>query len=290
MRIMKQIMMVIFAVSMYACGDPSVEIENVEYEPKIAVEGYLFPGEPVSNIKLLRNFPLETSIDSLSLILTPANNSVTAAINGIPLQFDETSGSYYINNLIVENDKNYKLEVNAVIDGKHLYTESETTTPKNGFHVLQKNLGDIKYIMQRANIKFNPAPGTGFYAFSIRAQNATLDNFIYNNPFIPNLERKDVEENFNDYLFQLNLVININSSEGNVVDLDIRELDTWFYTDYQVIVYAGDENFKDYLLTVNRVQQPDGNFIEPEFHFQGDGIGIFGSAVKDTVTFNLIPR
>ena len=193
---MKYIMIVLFAVAFYACGDPTVEIEDVKYEPKITVEGYLYPGETVSNIKLLRNFPLETTIDSLNLILTPQNNSVNASINGVQLNYDETNGIYYNNSLIIENDKIYKLEVSAVIDGKQLYTESETLTPQDGFKVLKKDLGDIKYVVQKANIKFNPAPGTGFYAFSIRPQNATLDNFIYDNPFIPNLKRKDVEEDF----------------------------------------------------------------------------------------------
>jgi hypothetical protein len=54
-------------------------------------------------------------------------------------------------------------------------------------------------------------------------------------------------------------------------------------------VYAGDNNFKDYVLTVSNVQQPDGNFIEPRMYLTGDGIGIFGSAIRDTVTFNLVP-
>ena len=288
MKFMRYIIIAIAAVTLYSCGDPAIEIEEVQYEPKISVEGYLYPGETVNKIKLSRNFPLETTIDSVNLILTPANNSVAASINGVQLLFDETNGWYYNNNLLIENDKAYKLEVSAVIDGRQLFTESETTTPQNGFQLLEKDLGTIKYIQQRANIRFNPAPGTDFYAFSIRAENATLDNFIYNNPYFPNQERKDIEENFNDFLYQMNLVININSID-NIFEYEIRELDTWFFTNYKVIVYGGDENFKDYLLTVNRVQQPDGNFIEPEFHFTGDGIGVFGSAVKDTVTFNLIP-
>lgn len=290
MKFMKFIIIVLFAAGFYSCGDPAVEIEEVNYEPKITVEGYLYPGETVNKIKLSRNFPLEIIIDSVDLILTPGKNSLSASINGVPLQYNEVNGYYFNNNLLIENNKTYKLEVSAFVDGKQLYTESETTTPKSGFQVLEKELGNIKYVQQRANIRFNPAPGTGFYAFSIRAENATLDNFIYDNIYFPNQERKDIEENFNDYLYQMNLIINVNSAEDNIINYEVLELDTWFYTNYRVIVYAGDENFKDYLLTVNRVQQPDGNFIEPEFHFLGDGIGIFGSAVKDTVTFNLLPR
>lgn len=288
MKFVNYVIIVIITAGVYACGDPAVEIEEVVYEPKIVVEGYLYPGETVDKIKLSRNFPLETAIDSANIVLSPGRNSVYAAIDGTPLKYDELNGWYFNENILIENDKSYNLEVSAVIDDKQFYTESTTITPKQGFRILEKDLGNIKYIQERANIRFNPAPGTGFYAFSIRAENASLDNFIYNNPFFPNQERKDIEENFNDFLFQFNLVININSVEDNIFEYEINELDTWFYSDYKVIVYAGDENFKDYLLTVNRVQQPDGNFIEPEFHFNGDGIGVFGSAVKDTVVFNLV--
>ena len=72
--------------------------------------------------------------------------------------------------------------------------------------------------------------------------------------------------------------------------MQVSGFDTWFYANYRVIVYGGDKNFKDYFITAGRVQQFDGNFIEPEFHLTGDGIGVFGSAVRDTVTFSIIPR
>lgn len=74
------------------------------------------------------------------------------------LNYGEANGTYYNNSLLIENDKNYKLEVNAVVDGNQLYTESETIAPKDGFKVLKKDLGDIKYTMQRAHIEFEPGP------------------------------------------------------------------------------------------------------------------------------------
>ena len=35
--------------------------------------------------------------------------------------------------------------------------------------------------------------------------------------------------------------------------------------------------------TYKNVQEFDGNFHEPRINIQGDGIGIFGSAIADTV-------
>ena len=59
--------------------------------------------------------------------------------------------------------------------------------------------------------------------------------------------------------------------------------DLWFYGSYEVIVYAADKNFIDFLRTFDEVQADDGNFNEPAFNIEGDGIGVFGSAIADTV-------
>ena len=289
MNRIKIISMFIALLLVYACGDPVVEINEVEYEPKIVVEGYLYPGETINEIKLMRNFPLETTIDSTGLFLTPGRNSVSASINDEPLLFNENKNYYYNDNITVQHGTPYTIKVSANLEGNDLYAESETLTPTEGFRIINNDLGIVKYRNEKAMIEFNTSPGTGFYVFSIRAVDASVENFIYDNPFFPGLEPQDVADDFDDFLFQLNLILNINSDNGESIFYEISELDTWFYSNYSVIVYGGDENFKDYLLTVNQVQEPDGNFVEPEFHFRGDGIGIFGSAVKDTVTFMLVP-
>jgi hypothetical protein len=56
------------------------------------------------------------------------------------------------------------------------------------------------------------------------------------------------------------------------------------------VVYAFDKNYKDFLITHDQVQEIDGNFHEPEFHFEGDGIGVFGSAIADTVQITVLRR
>jgi len=287
---MKNILLFILGlVLLAACGDPAVDVLTVEYEAKIAVEGYVYPGEQIKDIILTRNFRLEQPIDTSKIILFPAENEVVATINGTPLMFDPISLTYY-SNITAEYNTSYELVVKAKIDGRELETSSVTTTPAPGFDLVQNNLGDVVYRSQPLTFGFSTSPGTDFYTFSIRADNPTLDNFIYDNPYIPNLERKDVEDAFNDYRYQYNLLLNVDSYSAAPIGYEILGLDTWFYTSYTVIVYAGDRNFKDYLLTAKDVQQPDGNFVEPKFHFSGDGIGIFGSAIRDTLTFNLLPQ
>jgi hypothetical protein len=44
-----------------------------------------------------------------------------------------------------------------------------------------------------------------------------------------------------------------------------------------------DKNYREFLQTYNDVQEEDGNFHEAKFNIEGDGIGVFGSVVTDTV-------
>ncbi|HUX61030.1 MAG TPA: hypothetical protein VMV32_06945, partial [Ignavibacteriaceae bacterium] len=128
----------------------------------------------------------------------------------------------------------------------------------------------------------------GFYVFSIVPDSASLSNFIYNNVFRSNLDSAKIANNFNDYKFRHETLNNINSFTSTAYSITLNVRDTWFYSSYTVIAYAGDENFKDYLITAPSVQEFDGNFHQPVQIFNGDGIGVFASAIKDTIRFSII--
>jgi hypothetical protein len=284
----KIIYLIITATVVFSCGDPVVDIAGVSYQPKIVVHGYVYPDEDIKQIRIMRNFPLDRAINPRELILTPGGNGVIAKINEINLQYDPVTQKYYTHSITAQNGASYTLEITAVIDGEQLQTSSITTVPLEGFSLLDTELGTITY-RDPVIFRFTPSTGIDFYAFSIIPDSASVENFIYDNPYIPNLEVEDVDEDLDNFRFQFDVVINANSTPGTIHTYEVHGLDTWFYSSYKVIVYAGDNNFKDYVLTVSNVQQPDGNFIEPRMYLTGDGIGIFGSAIRDTVTFNLVP-
>ena len=261
---MEKITYILIAATIFiiSCGDPEIDISGVAYQPKIVVQGYVYPGEEIKQFRLMRNFPLDRAINFGEFVLTPGGNGVIAKINGVTLQYEPFTQTYYTNNLAVQNDATYTLEVTAVIDGEQLQTSSVTTVPLEGFSLLDINLGTITY-RDPVIFRFTPSPGIDFYAFSIIPDSASVENFIFDNPYLPNLEVEEVEEDLNDYKFQFDVVINANSTPGTIHTYEVHGLDTWFYSSYKVIVYAGDKNFKDYLLTASNVQQPDGNFIDP---------------------------
>lgn len=288
MRSIKILTIFTFTFILTSCGQPDIDITSSVYNPKITVEGYLYCNESVKDIRLSRNFMLNTKHDLNSLVLTPRQNDVVVTINGVPLNFDAEKNSYYNNNILIECGKTYRLDVNAVIDGKQLHTSSATTTPQKGFSVTNNNLGTIRYHQALPIIEYTTSPGVSYYIFSIMPDYASLENFIYDNPYEPNKDTTDLLKDFNSYRFQCAVIKDINPSGGRSFKYSIEGYNSWFYGSYTVTVYAGDNNFGDFLLSSNNVQEMDGNFHEPIQSFEGDGIGVFGSAIKDTVKFVLV--
>ncbi len=277
----------LFAIMITGCGKPGINLNNAPYNPKITVEGYLYPGQTISNIRLMRNFPIGIQLNPQTFFLTPSGNDVTATINGNLLKYDSKSFSYYNNQIKVGYGKRYTLEVYATLDGTKLHTTSTTITPQKGFFVLNKNLGTFKY-GNAITINYMPSPGTGFYAFSIVPDSASTKNFIYDNNLRKNIDSSDVADHLNEFKFRYGTVDNINSLANNTYSFSVSIRNTWFYSAYTVVAYACDDNFKDFVLTAPNVQEIDGNFHEPVETFQGDGIGVFGSAIADTVRYTII--
>ena len=269
------------------CGQSGVNIDNAPYVPKIVVEGYLYCGETVGNIRLMKNFPIGSPVDTSTLYLTPSGNNVQATINGTSLSFDPATQTYFSKQINVGYGQTYTLDVYAEVDGAKLHTTSTTTTPPKGFRIINRNMGSFGYNSPLMSLTFLPSPGTGFYAFSIVPDTATTANFIYNNVFRNNLDSAKVAKNLNNFKFNGAIESGINSYSATAFALPIRSDETWFYGKYTVVGYAGDSNFKDYVLTAPSVQEPDGNFHEPVLIFKGDGIGVFASAIADTATFTI---
>lgn len=289
----------VFISSLFSCGEGTVEIGSNTYEPKIVIEGYLYPGQKIQNIKITRNVPLNTNVDPINLVLNNAEVKLIDLQTGkeFKLTFNSQKLFFEYNgtDLSIGFDKSYKLVVTASIDGKVLTANSITRIPKSGFRIIdelttsqtiayreQNSGGGIKNI----TLAFSPSSGTDFYFFSIVALNASDSSFIYNNPYI-SMKTEDVKKELDRYKYQMRWLQNINSL-GTLIKYDLDWINFWFYGNYRIIVYACDENFRLYVQTYKNVQEFDGNFHEPRINILGEGIGIFGSAIADTVYVKVI--
>jgi len=300
---MKLLNIVVLGLSLIivSCGEGDVSIDPSKYEAKIVIDGYLYPNQLIDRIKITRNLPIGTNISKSDLAISDAmveitDLNVTPNVT-LPLRFNPDSLYYYDdgNNITIQNGGQYRLVVQATIDGKALQASSTTKVPLAGFRIFDSlSTSQISFAnisqngtLPRPVIYFNRSDQTDFYAFSILAIDADLNSFIYDvHPWGGNIERKDVEENFdtfrksNDTIFNTPMV-------ADTSQWTVEWFHMWFMGRYRIIAYAGDNNMKDYYLTHANVVETDGNLHEPEMNITGDGIGIFGSAIADTFYFDL---
>ncbi|MGD8777554.1 MAG: DUF4249 family protein [Ignavibacteria bacterium] len=271
-----------------SCEDPVVDIEEISYEPKLVIEAYISPEEPVKNIYLKRNLAINTTVDSNELYLNPFDDEAEVKINGIELSFDEETKSYYSEELNIEFNKNYILEASASVDGKTLYTKGETTTPGEGFKIIEDDLGEKHYTNYIGEFNITTSPTTTFYALSIIPLQAHFNDFIQDNAYYSEIEKNDFKDIYNEIKFISDYYLEILSDTAQPLELPIYDYYTYFYSKYRLIMYTGNEEFKKYLLTTENLQEADGNFNLPQFNLEGDGIGVFTGVVKDTVFFEIV--
>ena len=279
-----------------SCGTPTVPINEEQYEPKIVVEGYLVP-ERTIQIKITRNFYVKTDLNNIDLALHNADVSITdlQTEKQHSLSFNVNDGffEYTGHELSIDYNKSYKLAVSTDIDGKNLYTESTTTVPNSGLHIIGMNHHSLKYRPRNENgeiispmVEFERSPGTDFYIASVLALDASTDSYIYDNAF-DKLSRSEVEDDLDQLRWEDMWITDTPLTAGHTT-MELFWWDIMFYGSYQVVIYAADMNYRDFQMTYEDVQEDDGNFHEPLFHFTGDGIGVFGSAVADTVYFEIV--
>ena len=303
---MKKIYISILLVlaTMWGCGKVSVNVDQDTYNPKIVVEGYLYPGQQSAHVQLTRNYGLNMEIDLSKIVISDATVTLSDMANGTTygLQYNAASLSYEYpgSDLLVEYNHTYRLDVQASIDGTALSASAVTTTPENGFSI-DKNaskLGTLNYTDAlesdtKFNLKFHRSPTIDSYITSIVALDASLNNFIEDNIF--GIDKEDIDDPGDaDELKWYNFLKNQSQwtmtelgQSDDLSSIDIEWFSTWFYGRYRVIMYCADVNMTEYFLTHNQIMEEDGNLLEPKFHFEGDAIGVFGSAIADTVYFNV---
>jgi hypothetical protein len=282
-----------------ACGEGRVDITDTSYSPKIVINAYLYGGKKVQDIKITRNVPLTQNIDLDKINLSDAivkimdlGDSKEFTLTYNPLKY---SFEYNGDDFIIEYGKAYKIDVLAVIDGKVLHAGSTTTVPLSGLKADNTDLGDIVYretgtdgVVKKINVAFKPSEKSAATILSIVALEASVSTFIYNNYYYAETDTQKINNAL--YRYKQNYTFQVGIAPGTQdFSIVVDWFTIWFYGRYRVILYAADKNFYDYFITAQNVMELDGNFHEPKMHIDGDGVGVFGSAVTDTVYFAVRP-
>jgi len=173
------IVMLSLTIFLMACGEGEVTIDPSKYEVKIVIDGYLYPNQTVDRIKISRNLPIGTNISKSELAISDAVVVITD-LNVTPnesyiLTFNQDSLYYYDdgNNLNIQYGGEYRIEVQATVDGKPLEASSTTKVPLAGFTIFdsvsthQIYFSDISQsgTLPRPVIYFNRSDQTCFKLF-----------------------------------------------------------------------------------------------------------------------------
>lgn len=266
-----------------SCNDELI-INEAKYEPKIVIAGLIYPEKRVEEIQITRNYHLSEEVNIDDLFLHDAQVSITDLESNTSYKLVEYKNCYVYmgRELFIGYGKTYRLDVSAVIDGKSLKASSTTTTPQKGFRIAMQ-VQSLKYrekdssgVIKQFEVIFKTTEGASFYMFSLCPEEPKLSNFIYDNPYF-DLDTAYVSENFSFFAQRYFWINNLNPAE--IHTYEISWLNLWFYDAYEITVYAGDLNYYNFIATYGNIQELDGNFHEPRFNIEGDGIGYFGSAI-----------
>ena len=185
----------------------------------------------------------------------------------------------------------YSLEVRATVEDQELFTRATTTVPVAGFQIVDLSPEHIEYRARDAEgeviipeVTIERSPGTTFYLLTAVPLDMSVDTFIYDNPFSDEDPRTIDLFDFN---YEFEWIQNTPTVAGQS-KMNLFWWDLWFYGRHEIVVYAADENWAHYLQTFEEVQELDGNFHEPQFEFEGDGIGYFGSAIPNTARLEIL--
>lgn len=280
-----------------SCGEGHIDVTDTPYNPKIVMDAYIYGGQKVKDIRITRNFPLNKNVDISQIIISDASVQITdiSANKTYPLSYNPQTMMYEYagDDFIVDYGKSYRINVAAKIDGKELKCSSVTTVPDKGLSSPIHDLGGIGYRQQnpdgtikKVNLYIKPSENAAAIILSITAMDASLNNYIYDNAYSSETDTQKIKDNWDDlrqsYGWQQGVAPGTPS-----FNMEIEWYSIYFYGRYRVVIYAADRNFEQYFLTAKSVMEQDGNFHEPKMYIDGDGIGVFGSAVKDTVYFTI---
>jgi hypothetical protein len=295
---MKIFGIIIIAMLIGSCGKATMEPVNESYEPRIVIEGYLHAGKNIERIHITRNFPVNADLSKLSLVPEPDQTTVSITDLGANhiyyLEFEKGGSNaledyywtYKRSDFTVQNGRSYQLDVKTIIDGELLHAGSVTTVPERGFEIVSISQNSLIYRdndfngeLKHFEVQINRSRGTSFYAAAIEALNPEIESFIYDNPY-EDIKPEDVDL-IDDALTYEVIHHTPETSGTSLITFGWHTFK--FYNMYRIIIYAADENYKDYLMTYRDVMEMNGNFHEPKFNIEGDGIGIFASFDADTI-------
>ena len=299
----RNMLWVLSLAAVAGCGEGNFVLSNDSYEPKIVIEGFLQPGAGVERIHIWRNFPPDADMRELDLVPDDIRATILDEDSGVEYVLSFHPGQtladvyfhYTQDDLFIEPGRSYTLEVRAPVEGRELHAWATTRVPSPGFRIVGVNHESLPYrpldeegrpINFEVEIERNP--DSRLYLATVRALPETADttHFVYDNPFTDE-SPQDVLDDLADFAYHYDWIQNVPLEPGRST-IELFWFFFWFYGEYEIVVHAADLNYQHFLQTFDDVQEEDGNFHEPEFEIEGDGIGVFGAVLTDRIRVEVV--
>ena len=281
------------------CGEGIVEVTSGSYERHIVISGLLLAGHPVENIHVSRNFRLDENLNETPIFLPEADVVLIDEDEALDYQltfvdsvlFEHRGFAYLGDDLVIRTGGTYSLEVRATVEDEELFARVTTKVPVDGFEIVDIRPERTKYYVRDEageliipEVTIERSPGTTFYLLTAIPLDMSVDSFVYDNPFDDENPRSI---DLSDYDYQYEWIQNTPTGAGQS-KMGLFWWDVWFYGRHEIVVYAADANWAHFLQTFDDLKELDGNFHEPQFEFEGDGFGYFGSAIPDTTYIEIV--
>ncbi len=267
----KLYLLLIPAFFCYGC-DGAIESEYVEH---VIVRGFIYPGEPIDSVVLHYSVPFGKSFVDSQFAVEGADVRVRVDGKEYPLLAGILKGRYYLpaSELVIEGGKEYELVIKK--DEHDIYARTRVPLPIK-YNNLETSLPSDKVLPLDTNdasgfsytITAGPVQPTILYMMQINALDTTVGKIFTDPQAGPPVDTSAyVRNSF------------IQTSPRIIL---YSRLFGWFGPNRMTIL-ALDSNWVDYKRQVGYGENAFSPFQSSLNKVKG-GIGIWGSAAKDTVT------
>ncbi len=279
--------MTVMVCCMCGCDTP---IQS-NYTEQLVVDGFIYAGEPIDSIVLHRTTPfgdyyddLDYAVDSATITITADGVAHTLLPTGLKGRYDLP-----ISDLVVQGGKTYTLSITAPdrqTSGIHTVTATTTVPMPIHYSAIVDSLRGQTFIVDTNNLASLVFPVTAGpvdnpnreYLLSVQALDTALaDSLSPSTRGHMATEIPDIDSNLT--------IRYSNIATGPEIAITPR-LFLW-YGPNLITFYAIDTNWADYQ---RQVIGRGGTDYQPTLNHINGGIGVFGSAARDTVTIFIKPK
>jgi len=277
MKIINLILILVIVLVFAKCEDPVVG----DYIPNNIVEGFLFVGEPINNIILMRSQPIDGEFYYDKALIRDAKVIIKAEDNEFELKIDAEGemGYYYKDqSYVVKPSTKYDLDI-TLSDGSKI-NGTCTTPPVLNFKVPLKRYYQFPFDTINApptdTLFWNKLTGFDYYLIGVKCVDTLEYGMYLENP--TNEKNRRIERSFrsNDFFKDQKAWAFVPNDKSPVV----WSIFKWFGRQ-EISVIAPDYNMLRWFLQ-NRTSREYNSLLTS---VEGNGIGVFGSGsiAKDTV-------